>query len=452
MYKEYMKRLKYFFMKKLLNDLQLKNKVFHNNNPKIKDKKPTSHKYMMKVQKDLPEQQGKASAIKRLEEVKKKFINLLMRSGEKCKAHKLFTSSLNLLEKKSMTITSPTPLSSIITEKSILNLPSSPTTKEGTTKGGVMICSNNANNYFPEGEIMIPFSSEGVDKWFNRNLVLKGDDSTLDDIILQSCDDPFFAGAFKSGEGDAKGWASGCTAKQLSLPTIGSDKSHLQSEVSKANRRSSVPINKMEGVTPYKRDLTDKKSRLGQKQVILCDNKDQLFQFYNNYNLYENLGDFSTFQQLTLDSGSPLLVATLSSKGESPNDIENRTDKNKRSEGKNKSTQKNHLYDFLKNHILYTAIENVKPPLELRSVRKGGTTYQVPAIVGQKKQERLAIKWIIESARKRKNKNKKGDTFSESLVCEILEAFNKTGQPRQKRDEMLKIAQYNRAYTLYRWW
>ena len=106
--------------------------------------------------------------------------------------------------------------------------------------------------------------------------------------------------------------------------------------------------------------------------------------------------------------------------------------------------------DLLKNNTLYQAVENVKPTLELRRVRKGGTTYQVPAIVSQKRQERLAIKWIIESAEKRKKRNK--SSFSNCLVKEIVEAFNKTGQPRQKRDEQLKIAEYNRAYTRYRWW
>ena len=107
-------------------------------------------------------------------------------------------------------------------------------------------------------------------------------------------------------------------------------------------------------------------------------------------------------------------------------------------------------FDFLKNNTLYQAVENVKPYLELRRVRKGGTTYQVPAIVNQKRQERLAIKWIIESAEKRKRKNK--TFFSNELAREIVEAFHKTGQPRQKRDEQLKIAEYNRAYTRYRWW
>lgn len=105
---------------------------------------------------------------------------------------------------------------------------------------------------------------------------------------------------------------------------------------------------------------------------------------------------------------------------------------------------------FLKNNVLYQAIENVKPTLELRRVKKGGTTYQVPAIVNRKRQMMLAIKWIIESAEKRKRRNK--ESFSFCLGKEIVEAFNKTGQPRQKRDDLLKIAESNRAYTLYRWW
>ena len=106
--------------------------------------------------------------------------------------------------------------------------------------------------------------------------------------------------------------------------------------------------------------------------------------------------------------------------------------------------------EALNKSSIYQAVENIKPTLELRRVRKGGTTYQVPAIVSQKRQERLAIKWIIESALKRKKKNK--TDFSNCLVKEIVEALNKTGQPRQRRDEQLKIAEYNRAYTRYRWW
>ena len=132
-----------------------------------------------------------------------------------------------------------------------------------------------------------------------------------------------------------------------------------------------------------------------------------------------------------------------------------KTNPNSRLPYGSKETKRNTIFlkdsdDFLKNNTLYQAVENVKPTLELRRVRKGGTTYQVPAIVKEKRGERLAIKWIIESAEKRKKKNKQ--CFSNCLVREIMEAFNKTGQPRQKRDEQLKIAEYNRAYTRYRWW
>ena len=118
--------------------------------------------------------------------------------------------------------------------------------------------------------------------------------------------------------------------------------------------------------------------------------------------------------------------------------------------GGNKKDSEYFYNEFLRKNTLYQAVENVKPPLELRRVRKGGTTYQVPAIVSQKRQERLAIKWIIESAEKRKKKS--NSTFCNCLVSEILDAFNKTGQPRQRRDEQLKVAEFNRAYTRYRWW
>ena len=136
-------------------------------------------------------------------------------------------------------------------------------------------------------------------------------------------------------------------------------------------------------------------------------------------------------------------------------DLDQKQDKQKK-EKKNKTTNKsdrveqNYYNDFLRKNILYQAVENVKPTLELRRVRKGGTTYQVPAIVSQKRQERLAIKWIIESAEKKKKKN--NNSFSNCLLSEILDAFNKIGQPRQRRDEQLKVAEFNRAYTRYRWW
>ena len=101
-------------------------------------------------------------------------------------------------------------------------------------------------------------------------------------------------------------------------------------------------------------------------------------------------------------------------------------------------------------HVLAQAVENVTPSLEVRKVRVAGTTYLVPAILSKKRQETLAIRWIIESAKKRK-KNLKFN-FSECLADEIYEASKKQGNARQKRDELHRLAEANRAYIRYRWW
>lgn len=102
------------------------------------------------------------------------------------------------------------------------------------------------------------------------------------------------------------------------------------------------------------------------------------------------------------------------------------------------------------NQLLQQAIDNIKPCFEVRKVRVGGTTYLVPAILRKKRQETLAIKWLIDSARLRKSKA--SISFTESLSNELLDALKKQGQARQKRDELHKLAELNRAYTRYRWW
>jgi len=101
-------------------------------------------------------------------------------------------------------------------------------------------------------------------------------------------------------------------------------------------------------------------------------------------------------------------------------------------------------------NIVFQAVENVKPNLEVRKVRIAGMTYQVPSLLSQKRQETLAIRWIIESAKKRKMQSKL--SFSECLSQEIIDAYKKQGQACQKRDELHKIAEANRAYIRYRWW
>nr|AST08902.1 30S ribosomal protein S7 [Micractinium conductrix] len=106
--------------------------------------------------------------------------------------------------------------------------------------------------------------------------------------------------------------------------------------------------------------------------------------------------------------------------------------------------------DFLLFSLLSQAVENVTPNLEVRKVRVAGSTYLVPAVLSKKKQETLALKWLLESAQKRQ-KNSKLD-FSTCLADEILDASRKIGQARQKRDELHRLAQTNRAYIRYRWW
>jgi small subunit ribosomal protein S7 len=110
----------------------------------------------------------------------------------------------------------------------------------------------------------------------------------------------------------------------------------------------------------------------------------------------------------------------------------------------------NNSLDFILFRLLSQAVENVTPNLEVRKVRVAGSTYLVPAVLSKKKQETLALKWLLEAAQKRK-KNSKLD-FSTCLADEILEASRKTGQARQKRDELHRLAQTNRAYIRYRWW
>ena len=104
---------------------------------------------------------------------------------------------------------------------------------------------------------------------------------------------------------------------------------------------------------------------------------------------------------------------------------------------------------FVRN-VLFQAIENIKPSVEVRKVRKGGITYQVPALIPKQRQETLAIRWIIDAAKNRKKNSKM--SFAECLALELTEASKKLGKPRQKRDELHKLAESNRAYIRFRWW
>lgn len=119
-------------------------------------------------------------------------------------------------------------------------------------------------------------------------------------------------------------------------------------------------------------------------------------------------------------------------------------------ETKNHVSQKEINLNFTVLRVLFRALENLTPSLEVRKVRVAGSTYSVPAILSKKKQETLALKWLLESAQKRQKNSK--TSFSKCLADEILDASRKVGQARQKRDELHRLAQLNRAYVRYRWW
>ena len=92
------------------------------------------------------------------------------------------------------------------------------------------------------------------------------------------------------------------------------------------------------------------------------------------------------------------------------------------------------------------AIENVKPPLEVRSRRVGGATYQVPVEVRAPRANTLAIRWLVDFARKRKE-----NTMEECLANELMDAANGLGAAMKKRDDIQKMAESNKAFAHYRW-
>jgi len=94
----------------------------------------------------------------------------------------------------------------------------------------------------------------------------------------------------------------------------------------------------------------------------------------------------------------------------------------------------------------HEALENVKPALEVRSRRVGGATYQVPVEVRPERRQALAIRWIIQIAQKRSEK-----TMTERLAGELLDAANGRGAAFKKREDTLRMAEANRAFSHYRW-
>ena len=97
-------------------------------------------------------------------------------------------------------------------------------------------------------------------------------------------------------------------------------------------------------------------------------------------------------------------------------------------------------------NIFNEAINNIKPTVEVRSRRVGGATYQVPVEVKSKRAQALALRWIMDATRKRKNK-----TMAEKLYAEIMDASQNKGSAIKKREDTHKMAEANKAFAHFRW-
>ena len=96
--------------------------------------------------------------------------------------------------------------------------------------------------------------------------------------------------------------------------------------------------------------------------------------------------------------------------------------------------------------VFNQALENVKPLLEVKARRVGGSTYQVPMEIRPERRQTLAIRWLVMFARKRSEK-----TMKEKLAGELMDAYNNAGASVKRKEEMHRMAEANKAFAHYRW-
>lgn len=95
------------------------------------------------------------------------------------------------------------------------------------------------------------------------------------------------------------------------------------------------------------------------------------------------------------------------------------------------------------------ALDSVGPKQEVKAKRVGGASYQIPMEVRPERRASLAMKWIVEAARRRSNKDYR--VFEEKLAAELMDAANEMGEAIKKRDAVLRMAQANRAFGHFKW-
>ena len=96
--------------------------------------------------------------------------------------------------------------------------------------------------------------------------------------------------------------------------------------------------------------------------------------------------------------------------------------------------------------VFNDAINNVRPTVEVRSRRVGGATYQVPVEVKAKRSQALALRWLVDASRKRKDKN-----MSDKIFNEIYDAYQNKGSAIKKKEDTHKMAESNKAFAHFRW-
>lgn len=96
--------------------------------------------------------------------------------------------------------------------------------------------------------------------------------------------------------------------------------------------------------------------------------------------------------------------------------------------------------------VFKKALANIKPLVEVKSRRMGGSTYQVPIDIPSSKQEEIGMRWLVQFARKRR-----GRPMREKLALEIVDAYNNTGAAVKKKEDTHRMAEANKAFAHYRW-
>ena len=96
--------------------------------------------------------------------------------------------------------------------------------------------------------------------------------------------------------------------------------------------------------------------------------------------------------------------------------------------------------------VFEEAMKNIQPPVEVRSRRVGGATYQVPVEVRPQRREALAIRWLIKASRDRNER-----TMKDRLASELIDAVNTRGSAVKKKEDTHKMAEANKAFSHYRW-